>query len=90
MDVLIDDFLFNSSDTDQVTIQNIEIIEDCMTIEYSASGCDGESWEVKLINSDSYIYTYPPSTSLKLVLKNEEFCKAYLQKKQALTFQLKE
>ncbi len=78
-EVLIDKKLYESVKTDNYTVKEAWIDKDILTLEISASGCDGDSWEVKLIDA-SIISADNPNRLLKIALKNEEACQAYLTK----------
>ncbi len=74
--------------SDQLTINSLEINGDCLTINFSSSGCSGDSWELKLIDADVILESYPPQRNLRLSLKNEELCDAYITKE--ITFDIYE
>ena len=78
--VLIDRDAYTSATTDDLLINSLEIKGDFLTINFSASGCDGNSWEVRLIDSGALMYSNPPQRNLILSLKNEEGCEAYITK----------
>lgn len=64
----------------QLTIHSLEINGDCLTISYSSSGCSGDSWELMLIDAGVILESYPPQRNLRLSLKNDEMCDAYITK----------
>lgn len=72
--------LYNTDPTDNVTINSLSVVDDCLRIIFSAGGCNGDTWELKLIDSEAIIKTNPPKRSLRLSLKNEELCLAYITK----------
>lgn len=72
--------LYNSISTDHVVINSLKIENNCLTINYSASGCDGNSWEIQLIDAGVILESYPPQRNLKISLKNEELCDAIITK----------
>lgn len=76
--VIIDRDQFNNAPNDDVTINRIVIEGDCMEITYSASGCDGNSWEVNLIDSEIIAKSLPGQRSVRLSLKDEELCEAFI------------
>ncbi|MDC1539543.1 hypothetical protein N8480_02595 [Flavobacteriaceae bacterium] len=57
-----------------------------MKINFSSSGCNGDTWELKLIDSEDILESNPPQRNLRLSLKNEELCEAYITKE--LTFDI--
>lgn len=84
--VLIDAKAYNSALSDNYFIQSIKINGDFLIIKFSASGCSGESWKVKLIDSGSVAYSNPPQRLLVLSLENNELCEALITKE--LTFDI--
>lgn len=70
--------LFRNAPADQVTINSLEIENDCLKINFSASGCNGESWKVRLIDSGSIKESDPPQRDLRLSLDNDEMCEAFI------------
>lgn len=79
---------YNSSPNHQLTINKIELNNNCLKIIFSSSGCSGNTWEVKLIDSSNILESYPPQRNLRLALKNEELCDAIIIKE--LTFDISE
>ncbi|WP_299186846.1 hypothetical protein [uncultured Aquimarina sp.] len=69
---------YTSASSDQVTINSITIANNCLKIDFGASGCDGNTWELKLIDSESVFESNPPQRNLRLSLKNEEACQAFI------------
>ncbi len=47
-----------------------------MNIKFGASGCDGNTWIVKLIDSGEIAESYPCQRTLRLSLDNQEECEA--------------
>lgn len=77
---LISSELYANAPNDALTINSLEIDKDQLKIKFSSSGCDGGSWEVKLIDSGDIMESDPPQRNLRLSLKNEELCDAYFMK----------
>ncbi len=71
---------FNDLDSDQFTFVNAEIIDDCLNIEISASGCSGDSWEFNLVDSGAVAESSPEQRYLKFKLINNEDCLAVFKK----------
>ena len=93
--VIICNTLFeNTSNQLPVNIMEMEIVGDCLKIKFSASGCDGRTWVVKLIDSDkvyffySLHYPHPPERYVRLSLDTEEFCRALITKE--ISFNIKD
>ncbi|UII27195.1 hypothetical protein LVD15_01860 [Fulvivirga maritima] len=89
LNTLINSNEYENAPSNDVTINNLEISGDCLTITFSASGCDGESWEYKLIDSetiDFLVTADEPSTgrralrTLRLSLKDDEYREALITK----------
>lgn len=78
--------LLKNSPSDPLTINNLKIEEDSLTINFSASGCNGNSWKIKLIADELIAESLPPQRQVKLSLKNDELCEAFISKE--LTFDI--
>ena len=85
-EVVISASEYDTAPNDDVTINQLAINENCLKINFSASGCDGESWILKLIDSGGIDESLPPQRTLRLSLKDEEDCEAYITKE--LTFDI--
>lgn len=72
--------LYKDLQSAQFEFVNAEIIDDCLTIEIGASGCDGNTWEFKLVDSGAVAESFPEQRFLKLQLVNNELCDAFLKK----------
>ncbi|WP_299218456.1 hypothetical protein [uncultured Aquimarina sp.] len=69
---------YTNAPSDQVTINSITIADNCLKINFGASGCDGNTWELVLIDSENVFESNPPQRNLRLSLKNEEACQAFI------------
>jgi hypothetical protein len=78
--VIIDEDLYVNAPADPLEILDIAIVSDSLKISFSSGGCDGSSWEVKLIDSGAILESFPVQRNLRLSLKNEELCKAIVFK----------
>lgn len=85
-ETLISPEQFENAPADQLTINSLEIDCDNLKINFSSSGCSGDAWEVKLIDSGAILESFPPQRNLRLSLKNNEACLAYITKE--LTFNI--
>ena len=85
--IIIDKNLYDSTNTNGYSVINAKISNDCLEIEIRASGCDGESWIIKLIDSKDITESLPLQKFIKISLKNEELCEKIISKK--LCFDLK-
>lgn len=77
---------YGNAPSDQLSINSLEINGNCLKINFSSSGCSGDTWELKLIDSEAILKSNPPQRVLRLSLKNEEACLAYITKE--LTFDI--
>ena len=68
------------SGTQKQTINSLKITENCLKINFSSSGCSGDTWELKLIDSEDILESNPVQRNLRLSLKNEELCLAFITK----------
>lgn len=66
--------------SDPLEINSLKIVDHNLIINFSAGGCSGDSWELKLIDSDNILESDPPIRKLRLSFKNDELCKAYITK----------
>ncbi len=61
-------------------INNLEINGNCLKINFTSGGCNGDSWELKIIDSGDVLKLGLPQRTLRLSLKNEELCYALITK----------
>lgn len=78
--VLISAEAYENGADDPITIISMNLDGDCLTIEYGASGCSGDSWVVQFIDSGAVAESEPPQRYLRLSLDNPEACLAYFTK----------
>ncbi|GLR15615.1 hypothetical protein [Portibacter lacus] len=71
---------YQNAMTEGVEIMKVEIVDQCLNITYSASGCSGDSWKVSLIDSGDILESMPPQRNLKFSLENQEVCLAFITK----------
>ena len=79
---------YKNASSDLLSVSSLEISSHCLKINISASGCDGNSWEVKLIDSEQIMESNPAQRNLRVTLKNDEVCTAYVGK--TFTFDISE
>lgn len=63
---------------DAVTINSIALVAGCLQVNYSASGCDGSTWDTQLIDSGAVMESFPPQRNLILSINNQEACDAVI------------
>ena len=80
MDVIVSSTQFQDAPADLVSIDELTIDGDCLNISFSSSGCDGNSWEVKLIDAEAIAESLPPQRDLRLSLRSNEVCQAVISK----------
>ena len=69
-----------------VTIEETEIDGNCLRIKFSASGCNGGTWKLRLVAAEQVKYSLPPQRDVRLILENNELCQAHLTRE--LTFDI--
>jgi hypothetical protein len=79
-DVIISQTEYENAPNHFVSIIDMKIADNCLKIKFSASGCDGSSWNVELIGLGNYDKSNPPQTTLRLSLDNPEDCLAVITK----------
>lgn len=86
--VIISESEYQHAPNDHLIITELKIEGDCLNIKFSASGCDGNSWKVKLIDSGNIAESYPCQRWLRLSLENKEMCDAVFGKE--ISFNIKD
>lgn len=74
---IISESLYQNAPTDLLDLMEVAIVGNCLELSFGSSGCDGESWDVQLIDSGAILESFPPQRNLILSLKNDEECDAY-------------
>lgn len=78
---------YQNAPNDPFSITEMIISGDCLNIKFAASGCDGSTWIVKLIDSGNVEESYPCQRTLRLSLDNQELCSAVTGKE--ISFDIK-
>lgn len=78
--VIVNNDEYNNTSNDQIEISALQIEDNCVKFTLSASGCDGNTWIVKLIDSDEILYSEPPQRNIKVSFQNNEECVAVISK----------
>lgn len=78
--VIISKTEYENARDDPFAITGMTIDGNCLKITFSASGCDGNSWVVKLIDLGVLAYSDPAQRTLRLSLDNKEACAAVIGK----------
>lgn len=71
---------YQNAPSDYLNIDTVVIEDNCLHITFGASGCSGDTWNLKLISDGSIMESYPIQTRLRLSLENEEMCDAFFTK----------
>jgi len=79
---------YENAPNGHLTIIDMKIVGDCLKIKFSASGCNGDSWVVKLIDHGTIAESNPCQRMLRLSLDNQELCKALITKE--VSFNIKD
>lgn len=78
--VLNDRDRYMATKTESYTITEAKITGNCLEISLSASGCNGDSWEVELIDAGIKASRPELTRFLKVSLLNPELCYAIIHK----------
>jgi hypothetical protein len=78
--VLISQTEYENAPNDHVAIIDTKIENNCLKIKFGSSGCDGSSWNAKLIGLGNYDKSNPPQTTLRLSIDNKEMCAVNITK----------
>ena len=76
---IVDQDQFSNESSDGFDIDDVQLDEDCLAILFGAGGCSGDTWELKLLGSEATTFSEPPQRSIRLVLKDDEECEAYIE-----------
>lgn len=74
--VIISPTEYQNAPNDPFSITEMRIKDDCLHIKFAASGCDGNTWIVKLIDLGAINKSNPCQRTLRLSLENREGCMA--------------
>lgn len=78
--VTINNELYKNASTANFEIVKAEIIDNCLKLKFNSSGCDGNSWQMGLIDSGNIQESFPPRRSIRFTIQNNEVCDAWLTK----------
>ena len=77
-EVLVSSSQYENAESAVFEINSIEVDGDILTIEISSGGCNGDSWQLCLIDSGAIMESFPPQRQIRFVLRNDESCLAYI------------
>lgn len=86
--VIISKTQYETAPDDVYSIISLKINDNCLTIKFSAGGCDGNSWAPQLIDAGGVAESLPPQRTLRLSLDNKELCLAIVIKE--ISFNIKD
>lgn len=76
VNVIVDNTEYQNAESDFYSFIGVGIDGDCLVVSFTASGCSGDTWELKLVDSEAIMESFPPQRSLRFVLVNNEACLA--------------
>lgn len=76
----VDSNTYKNLTSDNFSFVDAEIVDNCLNLEIEASGCDGSTWEFKLLDSGAVAESFPEQRFLKFQLINKELCDAIFRK----------
>ena len=79
----VDNTAYENAETAFDSVVSVEVLDDCLNVRISSSGCDGNSWEFELIDSGNVAESFPPQRYLKYVLTNNEACLAVFSREKS-------
>ena len=85
-DVIIYSIEYQDAPNEHFVVENMRIEGNCLKIRFSASGCDGSAWDVKLIASLGR-GAGNPFWSLLLSLETNEDCRALITKEMSFNIE---
>jgi hypothetical protein len=77
-DVIVSATEYENAPNDSFSIDDMQIEDNCLKIKFCASGCNGSTWIVKLIDSGVIAESNPCQRILRLSLDNKELCDALI------------
>ena len=80
---LIDSGAYLTAETNPYTINSAVMNEECLVLNISASGCDGSTWIIQLLDSGNVSESEPPQRAVKLFLFNNEACLSVISQVQS-------
>lgn len=78
--VVVNNSLYNQTETNNYTITNVQLTENELTVKISSSGCSGDSWKAILVDANLILESFPIQRNIKLALENNEACLAVFEK----------
>lgn len=86
-DVIINQAEYENAPNHPVSIEDMQIEDNCLRIKFASSGCSGSTWVVKLIDMGVVAESYPCQRTLRLSLDNKEACLAVIDKEMSFNIE---
>ena len=81
--VVVDSDLHMNGPSDPVQIMDARIDGDCLVINFGASGCSGENWDITLFDASAVAESFPVQRFIRLSLDNREDCLAFFSRERS-------
>lgn len=72
--------MYNATDISNYTITDVNVLNNCITVRITSSGCNGNSWTASLIDSEQETLSIPPERFLRFELTNNEACQSVFER----------
>lgn len=86
-DVIISQTEYENAPNHPLSILDMKVVDDCLKIKFGASGCTGDNWNVKLIDSENIAESLPCQRTLRLSLNDIGSCAAYFEKEMSFNIE---
>ena len=81
--VIIDESFYENAESSPYISVSAVVEDNCLLANISASGCDGSTWSLELVDSGGVLESLPIQRNLKFVLTNNEACLAVITREQS-------
>ena len=86
-DVIVSATEYENAPNGFVNIIDMKIVNNCLKIKFEASGCDGSTWKVELIDTEAVAKSSPIQRDVRLSLDNKEDCDAVITKEMSFNIE---
>ncbi|TSE09878.1 hypothetical protein [Aquimarina algiphila] len=77
---IIDHIKYINKESAVLSMERVEINGDCLEVVVGSGGCGGQTWVVELVDANRIAESNPEQRDLRILLKNEELCNAFILK----------
>jgi hypothetical protein len=77
---VISEETFDSIDTSNYVISDVQLNGNCLEVTIGSSGCDPDLWEMNLYSTNAFYAIYPIQRAVKIELINYQECLAVFEK----------